>query len=141
MGKINKLSNVVLKYKSLTFKYGVCDCCLFTKDVVEAIHGLKIKHPIHRGTRRDFKNIFKEFQAKNTREFIQNILLQNDFKEVTETDKTIIHGDVVIVKSGRRFISTVCINDRLTSVNENGICILPNLYIVKVFRYMGVSHG
>ncbi|MCO4782697.1 MAG: hypothetical protein KC646_10275 [Candidatus Cloacimonetes bacterium] len=139
MGKVKTLSSVILKYKSLTFKYGVCDCCLFTKDVVEAIHGVKINHPIHRGIRQDFKNIFKEFQAKNTKQFIENILLQNDFKEVE--DKTILHGDVVVVKNGRRFISSVCINDRLTSVNENGICILPNLYLEKVYRYMGVNHG
>lgn len=138
MGKIKTLSQVILKYKSLNFSYGVCDCCLFTKDIIEAIHGVKIKHPIYRGRFKDFKNIFKEYGVTNTKDFIEKILIKNDFLELKKN--TILqHGDIVIVINNNRYLSSVCINDKLTSVSDSGICILPFANIYKSFRYKKVS--
>ncbi|PCJ17489.1 MAG: hypothetical protein COB02_13800 [Candidatus Cloacimonadota bacterium] len=130
------LEEVILKYRKRKFKYGDSDCCLFTKDCIEATQNIKISHPKYDGSFKTLRDNFKAQNAKNINQFIEGILLDNGFIEVNEKA---LPNDVLLVKNKNKVLAAFQVDRFCVSVSTNGIIQIDPSSILRVFRFKGKS--
>jgi len=124
---------IINLYRNTPFKYGTFDCWMFSKQVIEAYHGIKIDiAPDYNGTPGSIRKIFKRLKVKNLNQCLEKIADSYNWKEIKT--EFVQPFDLILLKINDKYFAGVSnIKDCLSS-GKIGLIAVPKKHIVRAWR-------
>jgi len=134
MGRPSAYEKVRKKYKNADFKYGQFDCCVFTKEALEAYHSIKVLYfAPYEGKTSDIKANFKESGTRTLKDFLKKVAKLNGWKLVHK--KSYLQSfDFCIVKTEKRYLAGIWDGVNVVCAGVDGLQYLPHDSISWAYR-------
>ena len=133
MVKVSKIHKVIKSFSGKGFSYGVFDCCIFAKNVIETATDAPIDFGgEYDGSKESIKKLFKSTGSRNLRDYLQWIAGHNGWKP---RDKNRLRAwDFVIIKTGRRTLAAIWDGSQVLAATNEGIVSLRADCILDAYR-------